>query len=581
MSNIELANKHFDIPITFLEDKNLSVIPEKMVQDLELQNSKNDSQALYTTVFNPTTTMGKVILPQWSNYYTDDVQHLNETKTLIKTYKNVRFNVENPSQSPTIVDGFINNWNEIKSNDEFRSKYYYFDWKFLEIFNKYAFFLQLLSMYNLASPLFSLIVPILMLFVPFIIIKFRGKKISLDSYLEILKNVLKNHALGRLFTDFSKLSWDKRIYSAMSIFFYFFNIYQNILVCLRFKINMKKIHEYFQEMREYIRYTGDKIRNFYKYSKKLITYQGFNNTLQENQQVLENYLHQLDKVTPYSLKISKFTEIGTIMVNFYNFYTDELLNNSFLHTLGFHGYLDNIEGLQRNIKKEDINFCKFTTKETKLKKVYHPALVDKSPVKNDVNLSKNMLITGPNAAGKTTIIKSSIINLILSQQLGCGFYKKANIHPYQKIHCYINIPDTSGRDSLFQAEARRCKEILDDVCKYPEKRHFCIFDELYSGTNPYEAVASAFGYLNYLIALNNCNFILTTHFMNLCKLMNDNKKVLNKHMIVNVNEETQDLLYTYKFANGISNIKGGTFVLKQLDYPTEIIDEAIQTLEQL
>ena len=344
---------------------------------------------------------------------------------------------------------------------------------------------------------------------------------------------------------------------------------------------MKKIHEYFQEIREYVVYTADKIRNFYKYSKNLITYQGFNNTLHENQQVLEGYLEKLNKVSPYSMKISKFTEIGTIMVNFYNFYTDETLNNSFLHTLGFHGYLDNIEGLQKNIKKENVNFCKFTTKETKFKKVYHPTLVNKSPIKNNVNLSKNMIITGPNAAGKTTIIKSSIINLILSQQLGCGFYKKASIQPYQKIHCYINIPDTSGRDSLFQAEARRCKEILDDVCKFPDKRHFCIFDELYSGTNPYEAVASAFGYLNYLIALNNCNFILTTHFINLCKLMNANKKVVNKHMIVNINKETDDLIYTYKFANGVSNIKGGTFVLKQLEYPTEIINQAIETLEQL
>ena len=132
MSTIELANKYFDIPITFLEDKNLSVIPEKMVQDLELQDIKvgnEERQSLYTKVFNPTSTMGKIILPQWCNYYTDDVKHLNDTKNLIKTYKNVRFNVENAPQQPTIVDGFIDKWKEIKGSSEFRSKYYYFDWK--------------------------------------------------------------------------------------------------------------------------------------------------------------------------------------------------------------------------------------------------------------------------------------------------------------------------------------------------------------------------------------------------------------------------------------------------------------------
>ena len=38
-----------------------------------------------------------------------------------------------------------------------------------------------------------------------------------------------------------------------------------------------------------------------------------------------------------------------------------------------------------------------------------------------------------------------------------GFYYKAKINPYHHFHCYINIPDTCDRDSLFQAEARRCR----------------------------------------------------------------------------------------------------------------------------
>ena len=50
---------------------------------------------------------------------------------------------------------------------------------------------------------------------------------------------------------------------------------------------------------------------------------------------------------------------------------------------------------------------------------------------------------------ETTLLKSTLINLILSQQIGFGFYKSAYINPYKHIHCYINIPDTSGRDSLF------------------------------------------------------------------------------------------------------------------------------------
>ena len=80
-------------------------------------------------------------------------------------------------------------------------------------------------------------------------------------------------------------------------------------------------------------------------------------------------------------------------------------------------------------------------------------------MKNDIDLSKNMAITGPNASGKTTILKTVLFNLIFSQGFGYGFYSKATINPYNHIHCYLNIPDTSGRDSLFRPKP-------DDAKKY-------------------------------------------------------------------------------------------------------------------
>ena len=53
----------------------------------------------------------------------------------------------------------------------------------------------------------------------------------------------------------------------------------------------------------------------------------------------------------------------------------------------------------------------------------------------------------------------------------------------------------------------------------------------------------------------------------------------NYHMKIEVNEE--DFKYTYKMAKGISTIKGGVKVLKDLDYPQEIIDTTIETLKEL
>jgi hypothetical protein len=90
-----------------------------------------------------------------------------------------------------------------------------------------------------------------------------------------------------------------------------------------------------------------------------------------------------------------------------------------------------------------------------------------------------MIISGPNAE-RPPIIRPRI-NIIFSQQFGCGFYKECNINPYTHIHSYLNIP-ALGRDSLFQAESRRCKEIIDII--RIKRTAISYFDELFSGTNP-------------------------------------------------------------------------------------------------
>jgi DNA mismatch repair ATPase MutS len=190
-------------------------------------------------------------------------------------------------------------------------------------------------------------------------------------------------------------------------------------------------------------------------------------------------------------------------------------------------------------------------------------------VTNDCTLDKNMTITGPNASGKTTILKSAFINIVLSQQIGFGCFESLDLHPYDNFHSYLNIPDTSGRDSLFQAEARQCKEIIDCINEKGEETHFGIFDELYSGTNPEEAIFSAKGFLQYIIKNDNVTCMLTTHYINLCKKLDKNKKIQNFNM--KTIKKNDNFEYTYKLIEGISKIKGGLKVLTDMNYPKEIL----------
>jgi len=553
-----MTNSIFKLPIEFVEKK--FQINDNINNDLELTtNPEHDS--LYTYALNPVNNIDKMSMKLWSKYYTNDIHFLKDSQKLIKNYKNdIEFNN---------IDESFKIYNNLQNENNFCEKYQYIDTNIIKKLNNNTQFLQILSIYNLASPILSLALPILFLILPFFILKLQNIPISFDKYREMLSVLFSKHAIGQFFSNINNVEWDKRIYLILSLGFYVLQVYQNVNTCIKFYKNITKIHFELFNMRDYLNNTINSIDNYLNYSNDLSTYKPFNEQLLYNKDILLKYKKNLDKITEYKFRPNKLLEIGHIMKCYYQLHEHPLLTDCINYSFGFNGYVNNICGLRENINNKKINFCKYTKKKCKFKNVYFPSLINHNPVKNSYDLSCHKLITGPNAAGKTTILKSTLFNIIFSQQIGCGFYDKANINPYEYIHCYINIPDTSGRDSLFQAEARRCKEILDIIKNNPNKRHFCIFDELYSGTNPYEAIGSAFGYLKYLSNFKNINFLLTTHYIDLCKRLDSNKLINNYHMKINNN--INEFEYTYKLESGISNIKGGIKVLVDLNYPEEIL----------
>jgi hypothetical protein len=292
-------------------------------------------------------------------------------------------------------------------------------------------------------------------------------------------------------------------------------------------------------------------------AQTLTTYQPFVNTISDHIKILEDFVKRSTTVS-FSIQ-----QCGIMRALFYELYSNESLKKTILYTMQFHGFIQNISKLNKKLQP-----CAFGTK-TSMTKSYYPT---KHPVKNSYTLS-NMIITGPNASGKTTILKSTLINIIFTQQFGCGFYDSAQLLPFKYIHCYLNIPDTSGRDSLFQAEARRCKEIIDCIEEKEKdnEKHFAIFDELYSGTNPDEAVISAKAFMDFIVKNDNVTCLLTTHYVKLCKKLSKNKKIENFNM--KTIKKNNNFSYTYELEKGISNVKGGLKVLSDMDYPKEILEQ--------
>jgi hypothetical protein len=571
MTQSEEKRHPFRMPIEHLESK--EQIGENIKQDLELDSFKDGRPGgLYSSIMPAATSLGKETVGRWSEHYTTDRQFIKDSQTLI-----TKLNRPLAVYDINKIDAVKDMWDEIQDDENFRHNFHFVEHGFAQKLNESPLALEILSLYNLSSPVLSLLMPIFFLIIPFFVLQFKGVRITVSKYIEVLQDILSKHAIGKLLSLTSDISWEQRIYIVISFVFYGYQVYQNVLCCTSFYSRMKQMHDYIFDLKAFATYCTDKMGKFCQDTCDLKSYAGFRAETTTQKESLEAMVAEIENITPFSNKLSKLCEIGDTMSIFYNLHVNERYDQAMRYGMHFIGYLDNLSSISIMHKKGRIAKCKLSKGECKFTGAYYAPLHDSNPVSNTYSLDENMIITGPNASGKTTLLKTTLFNLLFTQQCGLGFYKKATINPYSKFHCYLNIPDTSARDSLFQAEARRCKEILDSVeNSSANERHFCIFDELYSGTNPYEAVASSHSLLEYL-SKTKCTFLLTTHFLELCHKLDDLGNVSNCQMGTKVTDD-DTFVYEYKLKKGISEIKGGLKILKGLDYPEAILSKAKESL---
>ena len=537
----------FKLPIVC--SNNYKKTDKSLISELELVDSKTNIKPVYKKVFNPQTNQGKDMTNEISKYYTNSISFIEDTQELYKIYK--------PTLKKELINNFNDSINNIKKDVNFLKNYKYLDIKQLNFLNNNEMFLQLYSIYNISSPVISLIYPIIIFIVPFFLLKLKFKKLPFSAYKDLLIQQLKNSSFGKLrFVIDNEVDAFKKLYILLTICLYFFGIYQNIRSCIKFINNIKTIKEIFLHTQKYFEYIKEEYNKLKKAALSLETYKPFISSFETH---INNVKNIRDNILSVDIDIKNPTSIGSSLLILHKLNFNTVLDENMKFFDGFVGYIDCYIGAQNNINCKTIMPVTFTSKETKIKGLYHPSIESKNIIKNSIDLKKNIILSGPNASGKTTIIKATCINILLSQQIGYGYFKSCKLNPYHHINCYLNINDTNDKDSLFQAEARRCKNILDSIKNNNNERHFCIFDELYSGTNPDDAVSAAFKYLSYISKLN-CEFIITTHYKELCKKILTSKKIINKQMV------------KYKVEKGITQTTNGLNILNQLEYPKELLD---------
>jgi hypothetical protein len=201
--------------------------------------------------------------------------------------------------------------------------------------------------------------------------------------------------------------------------------------------------------------------------------------------------------------------------------------------------------------------------------LYHPLIENCVPNSIDIDNRQGVLITGSNMSGKTTFIRALAINILLSQTINTSFSTKYRAPPL-KIFTSINMSDDLGQQtSYFQAEAISIRNIIRDCAENSIVNNLVIIDEIFRGTNTIERIAAAKAVLSYFIE-NNIFVLVSTHDLELAELLGNDYKVFSFEELI----ENDRLTFDYKIKEGLLKNKNGIAVLKGLDYPQSIIDEA-------
>ena len=146
--------------------------------------------------------------------------------------------------------------------------------------------------------------------------------------------------------------------------------------------------------------------------------------------------------------------------------------------------------------------------------VYHPLI--NSPIPNSITEDKCTLLTGSNASGKSTFIKSLAINQILSQTIYTSLSQEFKAS-YFVVYSSMAIKDNIlSNESYFIVEIKSLKRILDNSRgKYPI---LCFVDEVLRGTNTLERIAASSRILASL-AKENALCLAATHDIELTYIL--------------------------------------------------------------
>lgn len=218
-----------------------------------------------------------------------------------------------------------------------------------------------------------------------------------------------------------------------------------------------------------------------------------------------------------------------------------------------------------------------------LKDSRHPVIerigLDGNFVPNDVELNTNenqfIVITGPNMAGKSTLIRQVAL-LVLMAQIGSFIpVKSAKIGIFDRIFTRVGASDnlTKGQ-STFMVEMVETAHILRNATN----KSLVILDEIGRGTSTFDGMSIAWAVSEYLHEIG-CITLFATHYHELAQLSETRQRVKNYNVLVKQHKD--EIIFLRKFVEGATSHSYGIQVAKLAGVPNKVLTSAKKILFSL
>lgn len=241
------------------------------------------------------------------------------------------------------------------------------------------------------------------------------------------------------------------------------------------------------------------------------------------------------------------------------------------------GYLDALQAVAsfRALLGDD-GYCipELTESEAPVyeaEELYHPLLNE--PVKNSIATSRSVLLTGSNASGKSTFLKSVAIGALLAQTLHTVPAKSYKGSYFQILSSMTLRDNMQDSESYFIVEIKSLKRIYEaaeaPVCT------LCFVDEVLRGTNTVERIAASREVLAGLAESGRTICFAATHDIELTYLLET--VCDNYHFEETVTEDTVN--FDYRLHSGRATSRNAIQLLRMLGYPENITKRAEKAAE--